>query len=165
MEGEEYEMTTVRARPRRSLRHEIAGLAVLSAVPVALLLVFPYEAMSFRAAEGLRDVRPVCAFVTLGEEAEHAALAAARTSWQVDSRNVKRMRVDLSAGDLPAEPLRPVFNVRPKRGGDAAMDAVYVPSALPPTVGAPKAAVIPADADGPVKAQPAFPREEMLREL
>lgn len=158
-------MTAVRARPRRSLRHEIANLAELAIVPVALLLVFPYEAMSFRAEAGSSNVRPACAFVTLNEEEERAALAAARTSWQVDSKNVKRMRVDISSGDLPAEPLRPVFSTRPPRGESAALDAVYVPNALPPTLGAPKAEVIQADADGPVKSPPAFPREEMLKEL
>ena len=158
-------MTTVRARPRRSIRHEIANLVELSIVPAALLFVFPYEAMSFRAEEGLRDVRPVCAFVTLNEEDEHAALTAARASWQVDSKNVKRLRLDLSTDDLPPEPLGPVFETRPKHGESAALGAEYVPNALPPTLGAPKAAVIPADADGPVKTLPAFSREEMLKEF
>ena len=158
-------MTTVRARPRRSIRHEIANLMELAIVPVALLFVFPYEAVSFRAEEGLRDVRPVCAFVTLNEEDEHAALMAARASWQVDSKNVKRLRLDLSTDDMPPEPLGPVFKTRPKRDESAALGSEYVPNAMPPTLGAPKAAVIPVGVDGPVKAPPVFSREEMLKEF
>ena len=158
-------MTAVRARPMRSIRHEIANLVELAIVPVALLFVFPYEAMSFRAEKDVRHVRPVCAFVALNENDEHAALTAARASWQVDSKNVKRLRLDLSAGDLPPEPLIPVFETRPKRGADATPGSEYVPNALPPTLAAPRAAAIPVDADGPVKTPPAFLREEMLGEL
>ena len=158
-------MTTVRARPRRSVRHELASLAVLAFVPAAILAAFPYEAMSFRPAEGARDVRPACAFVVLGEDEEHAALAAARTSWQVDSKSVRRMRVDLSADDLPPEPVRPIIRSRPRRFDGSVREAVYLPGTLPPTVAAPRAPAIPSDPEGPAKPAPAFPREEMIGEL
>lgn len=155
-------MTVVRAKPMRSVGRELVSLALMASVPVAIALVFPYEAMNFRAERGV-EPRAACAFVTLGEEEERAALASARTAWQVDSRSVRHLRVDLTSGDdLPPAPVRPVIAARPPRGACAASGAAYVPNALPPTVAAPAPAVIAPDA-APPAAKPAFSREELLK--
>ena len=41
-------MTNVHARPMRSLRREVFALALMASIPVALALVFPYDALGFR---------------------------------------------------------------------------------------------------------------------
>ena len=154
-------MTVVRAKPMRSVGRELFSLALMASVPVAIALVFPYEAMNFRAERG-GESRAACAFVTLGEEEERAALASARTAWQVDSRSVRRLRVDLSSGELPSAPVRPVLPSRPQRGEGAASETTYVPNALPPTVAAPAPTVIAPDTAAPA-AKPAFSRDELLK--
>ena len=154
-------MTVVRAKPMRSVGRELVSLALMASVPVAIALVFPYEAMNFRAERG-GESRAACAFVTLGEEEERAALASARTAWQVDSRSVRRLRVDLSSGELPLAPVRPVLPSRPQRGEGAASETTYVPNALPPTVAAPAPTVIAPDTAAPA-AKPAFSRDELLK--
>ena len=152
-------MTNVHARPMRSLRHEVFALALMASVPVALALVFPYEAVSFRPSEGSGAPRAVCAFVTLGEDEERAALAAARTAWQVDSKSVAGLRIDLSSGDLPPAPVRTVELRSPVRGESAAA-VPFEPEMLPPTFAAPAPRQIKPDA---YTNAPAFPREELLK--
>jgi len=134
----------------------------MASVPVALALVFPYEAVVFRPSEAAVAPRAACAFVTLEESEEHAALAAARTAWQIDSKSVTRLRLDLSAGDLPPSPTGRVVVRRRERGTSAAAVAEYVPNALPPSVAAPAPVVIAPDSAAP-DAKPAFSRAELLK--
>ncbi len=150
------------ARPLRRFRHELLSFALVSSVPVALALVFPYEALSFRVGGEKRETSPRCAFVTLAAEEERAALAAARASWQVDASGVVGVRADLSTGDLPPEPIRPVIPVRPSARGSADISANYVPNALPSSVGAPAAAQMKAEGEESRAGRMAFSREELL---
>ena len=66
-----------RARPLRSLRREVLTLLELAAVPAAVALAFPYEAVGFRASEPEGPATGRCAFVALTEKEERSALAAA----------------------------------------------------------------------------------------
>ncbi len=155
-------MSSVAAKPLRRVRHEIFALSLVAAVPLAIVFAFPLDAFSFRARQKGDDVRPSCAFVTLTDEEERAALSTARTSWQVDARGVKHMRVDISTSDLPPAPVRPVIATRPPRR--AAIEVPeYVPDALPPTVAAPAAVQMKAEADASPSAKAAFSREELLK--
>lgn len=155
-------MTNVHAGPMRSLRHEVFALALMASVPVALALVFPYEAVSFRPSGGSGAPRAVCAFVTLGEDEERAALAAARTAWQVDSKSVTGLRLDLTAGDLPPSPSGKVA-VRRRERGTSAAPAEFVPAMLPPTFAAPAPAAIGAEGDAASEKAPAFSRDDLLK--
>jgi hypothetical protein len=147
----------------RRLRRDILSFAIMASLPTALALVFPYESLEFKPEVNEGEREPVCAFVVLGEKEERAALAAARTAWQVGSQSVKRLRADLSVADIPPEPVRPVIAVRPERSGGAVAGGEYIPNALPPTVAAPAAADIKADAASAEPTKPAFSREELLK--
>ena len=155
-------MSDFRARFLRRLRYEIFSFALVASVPVAIALVFPYEAVGFHAKE--RAVAPVadCAFVSLDAAAEHEALAAARTAWQVDVKGVRGLRVDLSTGDLPPVPMRPVIRRRLTRAPEAGT-AEYVPNVLPPTVGAAAPGDIATAADKPAESKQAFSKEDLLK--
>lgn len=155
-------MSPVAASSPRRVRQEIFALAIVAAVPLAIVGAFPLEAFSFRAGPNGDAARPSCAFVTLTDEEERAALLTARTSWQVDARGVKRMRADISADDLPPAPVRPVIAARPPRRAAAEIPE-YIPDALPPTVAAPSPAEIRAEADASSSAKAAFSREELLK--
>ena len=154
-------MTNVVARPMRSIRHEALALVLMASVPVALALVFPYEALGFRPSRGAGASRATCAFVTLGEAEERAALAVARTAWQVDSKSVARLRLELSSGDLPPAPVRTVDLCRPVRGESSAT-VPFEPDMLPPTFAAPSPRKIEPDIDASADA-PAFSRKELLK--
>lgn len=151
-----------RARPLRSLRHEALTLLELATVPAAVAFAFPYEAVGFRASRPADAARCTCSFVTLNEKEERSALAAARTSWQVDAKGVRSLRTDLSTGDLPPSPVYPIISERPY-SFHAWSDAPYAPNALPPSVAAPPPRAIAPDDDAPAKTKLAFPREEMGR--
>ena len=154
-------MSAFRAKSFHRIRYEIFSFALVASVPVALAFVFPYEAIGFRAEE--RDPAPsaACAFVSLDAAEERAALAAARTAWQVDATGVRGLRTDLSSGDLPPMPTQPVIPARPPRER-ASADAEYAPNTLPPTVAAPPPAGISADAEAPAPS-PTLSKEALLK--
>ena len=153
-------MSVWRPRPLRSLRHEAILLFEIAVIPIAIAFVFPYEAVGFRAEKRERGSRTSFAFVVLSEDEERVALAAARTSWQVGAKGVKRLRTDISSGELPPAPIRLVMPTRPKRV-EVFAPVEYTPNALPPTVAAPAPAAISPEAAGAQKQ--AFSREELLK--
>ena len=153
-------MSVWRPRPLRSLRHEAILLFEIAVIPIAIAFVFPYEAVGFRAEKRERGSRTSFAFVVLSEDEERVALAAARTSWQVGAKGVKRLRTDISSGELPPAPIRLVMPTRPKRD-EVFAPVEYTPNALPPTVAAPAPAAIAPEAAGAQKQ--AFSREELLK--
>lgn len=155
-------MSEWRPRPLRSLRHEAISLLEIAVIPAAIAFVFPYEAVGFRAEKREPESRPSFAFVVLSEEEERVALAAARTSWQVDAKGVKGLRTDISSGELPPAPIRLVMPTRPMRGTSAA-PAEYAPNMLPPTVAAPPPTAIAPDAVADPAAKQAFSKEELLK--
>ena len=153
-------MSGWRPHPLRSLRHEAILLLEIAVIPVAVAFVFPYEAVGFRAEKREQGSSPSCSFVVLSEEEERVALAAARTSWQVGAKGVKRLRTDISSGELPPAPIRLVMPTRPKRV-EVFAPVEYTPNALPPTVAAPApAAIAPEEV---VEQKQAFSREELLK--
>ncbi len=154
-------MSSLTARPLKRVRNEVFTLIMLSAVPIAIALAFPHELFSFRAIPA-GEVRPTCAFVNLTAEEEQAALTAARASWQVDSRGARHMRVDLSTGDLPPAPVRPVIATRPARERSDSIGG-YIPESLPPSVAAGAAGEIKPDKTEPASVKSAFTREELLK--
>ena len=155
-------MTKWRPHPLRSLRHEAISLLEISVIPVAIALLFPYNAVGFRANERESGRRSSCAFVTLTDEEERVALAAARTAWQVDAKGVKWMKPESGPGELPPMPVVFVIPERPVRGTSAA-PAEYTPNSLPPTVAAPPPAVIAPDENMGAEAKQTFSKEDLLK--
>ena len=156
-------MSDFRARFLRRLRYEIFSFALVASVPVAIAIVFPYDAIGFHAQE--RDGAPPaaeCAFVSLDAAEERAALAAARTAWQVDAKGVKWMKPESGPGELPPMPVVLVIPERPARGTSAA-PAEYTPNSLPPTVAAPPPATIAPDDDKGTEAKQPFSKEDLLK--
>ena len=155
-------MSKWRPHPLRSLRHEAISLLEIAVIPVAIAFAFPYDAIGFRAIEHESGRKPSCAFVTLTDEEERVALAAARTAWQVDSKGVKWMKPESGPGELPPMPVVFVIPERPVRGTSAAI-AEYAPNSLPPTVAAPPPAVIAPNENMGAEAKQTFSKEDLLK--
>ena len=155
-------MSQWRPRPLRSLRHEAISLLEISVIPAAIAFMFPYDAVGFRANERESGRKPSCAFVTLTDEEERVALAAARTAWQVDSKGVKWMKPESGPGELPPMPIVFVIPERPVRGTSAA-PAEYTPNSLPPTVAAPAPAIIAPEEEKGAEAKHTFSKEDLLK--
>lgn len=152
-------MSSLRAQPRRRLRHEIISLVLLLVIPVSILLAFPYEAIGFRAAPPRGARSPSCAFISLTADQERAALKVARSAWQVDAKGVKGLRLELSSGDLPSTPIARVLPVRAPQ--EAIRRTVgFAPNLLPPSTGA--AAPVKLMSDKELPRGPVFPRAELL---
>ncbi len=155
-------MSEWRPHPLRSLRHEAISLLEIAVIPVAIAFAVPYDAVGFRATEHESGRKPSCAFVTLTDEEERVALAAARTAWQVDSKGVKWLKPESGPGELPPMPVVFVIPERPVRGTSAA-PAEYTPNSLPPTVAAPPPAVIAPDENMGAEAKQTFSKEDLLK--
>lgn len=143
----------------KSVRSELASMAVVLSVPAVVAAIFPYGALGFRAASSARSGPKACAFVTLTPEAERQAFKSARTSFRRSERDVRWMHADLSADFLPEAALRLDVSV-PAVAGPAELPLVkcervpYLPSAK----ARPPVRLPPADTDPELP----FPRGKLL---
>ena len=156
-------MTRGRLKPRRPLRNEVYSLAGVLALPLALLLAFPYCGIGYRSAADRPAPAPGCAYVTLTEEAERAAVEATRASWRMRSAGVRNLVTDLGVEAIPETVPGAVMEIggRGRLPPAGTVESDLKP--LPPTRAAPKAARLvqpkpAADADAAL----AFPRRELL---
>ena len=154
-------MSEFRVHLKRRLRNEIYSFVLMMAIPSALAIVFPYEAIGFRAVEPPESSAAHCAFVTLTAAEERLALTAARAAWQVNAEGVRGLRADLSVGELQPTPMVRVLGSRTFGETDASRATVYEPSVLPPSVGAPEPTALPMSEEG-VRTS-AFTRDDLLR--
>ena len=157
-------MTGVRFKPKRPLRNEIYSLAGVLALPLALLLAFPYCGIGYRSSADRPAPAPGCAFVTLTGEAERMALEATRSSWRMRSAGVRDLVTDLGVEAIPETVPSAVMDIggRSRLAPAGSVESDLKP--LPPSLAAPKAVrfVQPrpaADADATL----AFPRRELLK--
>jgi len=153
---------SARFGPQRRFRGEIAALAVVVAVPIALVLVFPCAALRGLpppAVQG-KDVRFVV--VSLTPEEERSVIASARAAWQMDTSRGRHMRIGLLPESIPefkvCESADP--GLRPRV--DRLARANYIPDLRPPTLAAPPPAILPVQADSDLDG-PVFSREELLK--
>lgn len=153
-------MSDFHAKPKRRLQHEIYSFLLMMAIPVALASVFPYDAIGYRASEPAAEEPPRCAFVTLTADEERQALAVARAAWQVNAEGVRGLRADLSVGELQPTPMVRVLRARTLGDGVKSGASDYVPSVLPPSVGAREPKALPLSDESAKK--PAFSRDELL---
>lgn len=143
----------------RSWRSELLSLALVLAMPVMVVVVFPYPALKFRARTP--EAAPVgfAAYVTLTAVEEDEAIKAAKTSWRGEDED-SPSRSELLLGELPAPDSSPVLTIESRnrpvfhRRSDAHFP-VYQPS---------QAAAFPEQLvdDGAEVVKPAFSRQELL---
>lgn len=85
----------------RSARGEFLSVMTVLAVPLSIAMVFPFEALHFRAADDeIFQSESSAAFVTLSREEEMAVIRATKSSWHGDISGFKRMHIDLSSSAL-----------------------------------------------------------------
>lgn len=141
---------------------ELMSMLTVVAISVAVVLAFPFDAVGFRP----RAVRAVqsasAAFVSMTAEEQAAAMQSARTAWQVDSVGVRRLRVDLSVGELPEDPSTTALKVGLKPVRSGLKPVGYEPCAYPRTQAAATAVPIAKPKDEP-ETRPPFPREDLLK--
>ena len=138
---------------------ELASLCTVLAISAAIVSVFPYGAIGFKARPPSAPT-PAAAFITLSPDEEAAAMRAAKTSWKGDADSCLRVRADLSFGELPTTREESVLGVgersRPPRFRDVGWTP---PPFLPSQAASPLRPIPPGDAP---KEAPAFSREELL---
>ena len=157
-------MSEVRAKPRRRLRNEILPLFGVLATPLLLAWIFPYSALSPATSQSASDggaPATTFSFVELTKEEEARAIAAARTAWHINSEDVRSLRIEMFADDLPMKAYRPVAGVEDRTRTAHDGDLPYVPAYLPSDLRAGSPVVLE-NPEPPVKPV-AFPREEMLK--
>ena len=146
----------------RPIRQEILSVATVLVVPAALLAVFPYGAVGFKASTLQAASSPSVAFVHLTAEEEAEALKAAKASWQADSASGRGMRAYLPLSELPEEgPNGPILDDSVWTWLRTALAPVeYGTPAWKPSAAAGEPEKIAAGEEEP--ASPAFSKEELL---
>lgn len=157
-------MSWRRAKPRRRLRSDMLPILGVLAMPFLLAWIFPYAALSPVAnapASYATTRRTTCSFVELSKEDETKAIGAARTAWHVNAEDVRRLRIEMFADDLPKNETEPVIDVSQRTRIARTSVIPYKPVDLPSDLRAAPPIVFEKLAP-PVKPV-AFPREEMLK--
>jgi len=143
----------------RSFASELLSAAVVLTVPTCIVAVFPFDALEFRASEGV--TQPVRnAFVRLTPESERLALRSARTSWQEKGVGVRRLQTDIFRVELPEEEPMSVLSVRDRSRPPGMSRIACERTAFLPSLKAPPPILIKS---GKMPEALAFPREELLK--
>ena len=143
----------------RSVKSEILYVSMIAALPVAIVTVFPREAVGFKAA----NEKPLAAsavFVELTAAEEAEALNAARAAWGLAKGAVKGVRARPSLGDLKEEEVPISVPLPPVVIPDASKCADPSPRPWSPSEAA--APLKPLKTQGAASNPPAFRREELL---
>lgn len=146
----------------RSVRSELASVLTVMAVPVAIALVFPHDALVFKAAPTVSGCPASAAFVRLTSAEESRAIRKAKTSWQegadVAARN---LRADVFFPELPEQKFESAMAVEDRR---IAYEPKLVCSPLPPFLPSRRAeAPRRIASDGKNEEPLPFSREELLK--
>ena len=154
-------MIPVKAGPRRPLRNELYALAMVMVAPLAIVAVFPFEALRLAPGSCADACVSSCAFVLLTADEEASATTASRTAWKVNMTDTRSLTADLLTPSISDEELRPASCIldSPLRRESLHLRIEACP--LPPTLAAGKPAKIEPESpkDG---ASVAFPRKELL---
>ena len=149
-------------RSARRLRSEFFPLSIAFATSLILAAVFPYGALSPLApSSGTAGVAEAsCAFVSLTDDEMSKALAAARTSWHVNSDSLAGQRLEMFE-ELPEAVQGAVVDIdmgnAPRRGQPPG----YKADAVPTDMRAPLPPALPSVP--PSAPKPAFSREDLLK--
>ena len=147
---------------RRTVNALLSVAGVL-ALPAAVVAVFPFGALSFRAAPASTARPAAVAFVRLTDEEETAALRAAKTSWSSEAGAVRHLRADLHFGNLPERANEPAIHIEDRLRRPPPRP--YAPPTSPflPSQAAAAPAKLPAaEGDEPAAPLP-FPRKDLLK--
>jgi hypothetical protein len=147
----------------RNVRQEIFSSLAAWALPMAVVLIFPYGAVSFKASQAPLQSQAFAAFVTLSDEDEQHAIAAVKAAWQGDAVGLRRIRAELSVGELPEEEPGAIMEVSPLSLEAPQNDiAVQVPVFPPSLRAAPPEKIAPPPATIPIASE-TFSRTELLK--
>ena len=145
----------------KSVRREFFTFWTTIALPLAVIAVFPFGSIWFDAEDVSRPSRPFAAFVTLSKQEEARATAMVKAAWQSDSGGLRRIRADLSVGELPEDAAGPVldFSIGDLRIPPA--ERAMEPPPFPPSLRAVPPEKIPVQHNP--DAAPVFSKEELLK--
>ena len=143
----------------RVIGRELLPLLTVFAIAAAIVSVFPYGAIGFKARTSSQPA-PAAAFITLSAKEEETVMRSAKTSWQGDANSCLRVRADLSFGELPAAKEESVLDVG-ERSRPPCFRAVdwAPPPFLPSRAAPPLKPIPPAETQ---KEDPPFSREDLL---
>lgn len=147
----------------RRARQEFFSILATLALPLAVVASFPYGAIGFKAEQPPAVERPFAAFVTLTEEEESRATVAVKASWQSGVVAFRRIRADLSVGELPEESHGTVLELSTEALRMPEREIPVDIPPFPPTMAAPspeKILPVPAEDGEPFRG---FSREELLK--
>ena len=143
----------------RGIGRELLPLATVFAITAAIVLVFPYGAIGFKARSP-SPAAPAAAFIALSPGEEETAMRSAKTSWQGDADSSLRVRADLSFGELPAAKEASVLDVGERSRPPCFRNVDWAPPPFLPSRAAPPLKPIP-----PAETQkdaPPFSKEALL---
>ena len=144
----------------RSVRRDVVSFLEAFILPSALVVSFPFYAVSYKPSAQEAGEPFTAAFVTLSPEEESAAMRVAKSSWQRENVRSTWMRVDLSAGALPEPPAVSVMDSPDATRAGRRISAAYGMPPMSPSEAAPPPATIP-PMPAVRSAQP-FARDELL---
>ena len=148
----------------RRIRRDVVSFMLPLTLPSAMAAFFFCGAAEFKAVEPPSGMQAFATFVELSPEEEARATAAVKAAWQGDSGGIRRLRADLSVGELPEESFGSVLEV--------SLGALHIPESelpaeLPPLPPSMRAAapmkIAPAPQQSSEAAPPAFSKEELLK--
>lgn len=152
-------------KPRRHLRHELYSLMAVMCAPVAVLALFPYQAIGWKPADVMTGARSKCAFVKLSPSEAAKAVAGARSAMmtQPGASGALFLRADLSMPEMDEMTLS-VSGVEVRSGAPAPAHIAYRDVPLPKSLAALKPATFPASKDDDAAvAKKTFSRDELLK--
>lgn len=146
----------------KPIRLEFASVLTVLTVPAALSLVFPFGAIGFRPESRSDRTGASASFVTMSEEEQSQAMRSAKTSWQVNASGERKVRADLSVGELPEDPSLSSLEIvsGPTRSPRTVVDSPL--AAYPRSLAAPAVKRIPREAEAESRTS-AFPKSELLK--
>jgi hypothetical protein len=132
-------------------------------LPAAFAAFYFCRGAQFKKTERSAPPCAFAAFVELSPDEEAGATAAVKAAWQGDAGGIRRLRADLSVGELPEETPGPVLEM--------SLDALYIPKSevpvelppLPPSMRAADPRRIGPQPAAEEAAAPVFAKEELLK--
>ena len=148
----------------KRLRGDFLSAVSVLALAASVAAVFPFEAIVFRARRLPQQRPPGAAFVQLRADEEASALRAAKSSWNAEAGEVRRLRAELFFGDLPESPAEPALPLESRAGLSLPPPVSPGRPAYSPSLAAPPPESIKPEAGNQKGSErPAFPRSELLR--
>lgn len=144
-------------------RKDILFIFYVTAVPLAILAVFPFSAIGFSPAEKAEEYAGSCAFVRLTREQENAAIESSRSAWRGSGSSLSGLTVNLYSIGIPEMESSQVSRMEDRTGLPLPHAEEYSAFAMPSSLAAAPARVIKPKADGnPIDGQP-FSRNDLLK--